>query len=542
MRALTCIVVLALLAGPATAQTIGPRIDSVFAEFAKPDGAGCILGVRRAGELVHARAYGMANLEYGIPLTVETISESGSVAKQFTAAALVLLSQDGKLSLDDEVRRHVPELPDFGAPITIRMLLNHTSGLRDQWALLGMSSNPPGRQVHTVPGILELATRQRMLNFAPNTEYLYSNMGYVLAGIIVQRVSGQSLQQFTAERLFRPLGMDHTEWREDYRKVVPGRATAYSRDRDSWVQDMPFTMVIGNGGLLSTVGDWLTWNDALANGTIPGGPELVRALETRGRLADGTEIEYALGLTVTTWKGLREVSHGGATAGYRTFLGRWPERNTSVALLCNAGNASAAMLAHQVADVVLGPLPDPVPPRPAVTLPVAVLESLAGSWRDSTNDQILTLTVRENRLQASNGAAVVPLTAIGEDRFWHPAAGEFLVEREGTETVIRQRETGLRTFRRHPRVDPATIRLAEFAGRYTSDELGISYDLQVREDRLYVHFPPSPPRPLVPVYPDGFGSQGMTVRFMRDGAGGVTGLRVFAGRARDVRFHKEPTP
>lgn len=540
MRALTSVVVVALLAGPVTAQTIGPRIDSVFAEFAKPDGAGCIVGVRRDGETVHARGYGMANLEYGIPLTAETISESGSVAKQFTAAALVLLSQDGKLSLDDEVRRHIPELPDFGAPITIRMLLNHTSGLRDQWALLGMSGNPPGRQVHTVPGILELATRQRMLNFAPNTEYLYSNMGYVLAGIIVQRVSGQSLQQFTAERLFRPLGMTHTEWREDYRKVVPGRATAYSRDRDGWVQDMPFTMVIGNGGLLSTVGDWLTWNEALANGTIPGGPELVRALETRGRLADGTEIEYALGLTVTTWKGLREVSHGGATAGYRTFLARWPERNASVALLCNAGNTNPAMLAHRVADVVLGPLPDPAPPRPAVDLPMAALEPLVGSWRDSTNDQILTFTVRENRLQVSNGAAVAPLTAIGEGRFWHPAAGEFLVEREGAETVIRQREAGPRTFRRHQPVDPATVRLEEFAGRYTSDELGISYDLRMREGRLFLHTPLSAPRPLVPAYPDGFGSQGLTVRFMRDASGRVTGLRVFAGRARDVRFHKEP--
>jgi hypothetical protein len=365
-------------------------------------------------------------------------------------------------------------------------------------------------------------------------------MGYVLAGIIVHRVSGQSLQQFTTERLFRPLGMTHTEWREDYRKVIPGRATAYSRDRDGWIQDMPFTMVIGNGGLLSTVGDWLIWNDALANGTIPGGPKLVEALETRGRLADGTEIEYALGLTVTTWKGLREVSHGGATAGYRTFLARWPERNTSVALLCNAGNANAAMLAHRVADVVLGPLPDPVPPRPPVAVPVAAMEPLVGSWRDSTNDQILTLTVREDRLQASNGAAVVPLTPIGDGRFWHPAAGEFLVEQEGGETVIRQRESGPRTFRRHQRVDPATVRLEEFAGRFTSDELGISYDLKVSEGRLFLHFPPGAPMPLVPVYPDGFSSQGRTVRFMRDTAGVVTGLRIFAGRARDVRFHKEP--
>ena len=200
MRIRAALLTLSVLAAPLEAQALGPRIDSVFAEFAKPDGAGCIVGVRRGGETIHAGAYGVANLEYGVPLTVETISESGSVAKQFTAAALVLLAQEGKLSLDDEVRRYIPELPDFGAPITIRMLLNHTSGLRDQWALLGLMGNPPGRQVHTVSGILHLATRQRMLNFSPNTEYLYSNMGYVLAGIVpLARASFQISQSPTVD-------------------------------------------------------------------------------------------------------------------------------------------------------------------------------------------------------------------------------------------------------------------------------------------------------------------------------------------------------
>lgn len=533
---------LAALAGavPAAAQSVAARIDSVFAEYVRTDGPGCIVGVRQRGETIHARAYGMANLEYGIPLSLESISESGSVAKQFTAAALVLLAQDGKLSLDDEVRRHVPELPDFGAPITIRMLLTHTSGLRDQWALLGLMGNPPGRQVHTVPGIVHLASRQRMLNFPAGSEYLYSNMGYVLAGVIVQRVSGQSLQQFSAERLFRPLGMDRTEWREDYRKVVPGRATAYARQGSRWVQDMPFTMVVGNGGLLSTVGDWLRWNDALTNGTVPGGPALVRALETRGRLRDGTEITYALGLTVTSYRGVREVSHGGATAGYRTFLARWPERGLSVALLCNAANANASQLAHRVADVVLGPLPDPVPPGPVVAAPAEVLQAIPGRWRDSTNDQVLTFTARDGTLGVSNAAATATLTPLEGNRFWHAAAGEFRVEREGAGWVIRQHEDGPRTFRREPPVDAAAVRLAEYPGRYTSDELGVTYEVVLHDGRLQLLFPPADPATMLPVYPDGFGVQGRTVRFMRGDRGEITGLRVFAGRARDVRFHREP--
>lgn len=329
-------------------DSLATRVDRIFAQYATTTSPGCIVGVGQEGRQVYARAYGMANLEYAVPLTPESISESGSVAKQFTAAALALLQLDGKLSLDDDIRKYLPEVPDFGHRITIRQLLNHTSGIRDQWGLWGLVGRGPGAEVHTIAKVLDLVSHQRELNFPPGTEYLYSNTGYTLASVIVTRVSGMPFARFTEERLFKPLGMRDTQWRDDYRRIVPRRATAYGRMGNTWVQDMPFTNVHGNGGMLTTVGDWLRWNDALDEGKL-GKPEFTRILETQGKLADGRTLDYALGLSVSEPRpGIRAVSHGGSTAGYRTFLARYPGAGRlSVALLCNAANANAAGLAGQ---------------------------------------------------------------------------------------------------------------------------------------------------------------------------------------------------
>ena len=202
-------------------------IDKIFERWDRTGSPGCAVGVARGGQVVHSKGYGMANLEYGIRIWPSTVFESGSVAKQFTAAAINLLAQDGKLSLDDPVRKYIPELPDFGTPILIRHLLNHTSGLRSQWPMLALAGRPPGMAVHTIAEILELVSHYKELNFKPGDEFLYNNTGFTLLGVVVQRVSGKSLNQFSQERLFGPLGMTRTQWREDFSAVVPNRATAY---------------------------------------------------------------------------------------------------------------------------------------------------------------------------------------------------------------------------------------------------------------------------------------------------------------------------
>lgn len=515
------------------------RIDALFVRYDSTS-PGCLVGVGHNGQVVHARGYGMANLEYGIPLTRQSISESGSVAKQFTAAAVALLQLEGKLSLDDDIRKHLPEVPDFGTPITIRNILTMTSGLRDQWALLGLMGRGPGSEVHTHAEILDLVRRQRELNFAPGSEYLYSNTGYVLATMIVSRVSGMPFAQFTQERLFAPLGMTKTQWRDDYRRVVPGRATAYSYERNAWVQDMPFTMVHGNGGLLSSLDDLLRWNEALS-GRLLGRPELTRLLETQMRLTDGRTISYALGLQVAPWtNGVREVSHSGATAGYRTFLARYPEARTSVAVWCNAAQANAVQLGRQVAAVLV---PRATPVRMAPTpIAAAEREQITGPYRNPRTDDWLMIS------SAGEYARVIGPAADSLRRDGAP--GRYLVGPGMTLTFspAGSRATALRLqspdgdvneMIASPPPAAGSITLSDYAGTFRSPELESRVTIRVDGARLLVRISPDEETTLLPFYRDGFRFGGGTVRFERDASGRVTGLRVFAGRARHVRFDRE---
>ncbi len=526
-----------LTALPVAAQSPAALLDSTFAQWASTHGPGCTVGVDFAGTRT-TRGYGMANLEYGVPLRPESVIESGSVAKQFTSAAVALLALRGRLSLDDDIRRHLPEVPDFGKPITIRNLLQHTSGLRDQWALLSIQGFPPGTEVHTLARILDLVQHQQRLNFTPGDEYLYSNTGYALAAIIVQRVSGKSLAEFSRDELFTPLGMTRTEWRADYRKVVADRATAYSPAAAGWLQDMPFTNVYGNGGLLTTVSDLLRWNEALTKGTIPGGTALVALLETPGKLNDGSPIGYGLGLGVGTFRGLRAVTHGGATAGYRTYLARWPTRDLSVAVLCNAGSADAGGAANRIAVRLLGlPATEP-PPSAAVAIEAAELQGMAGTYRDSTSDQTMTFRVVENGLTASNGGPSAALVHLGGGRFWHPAAGEFRFERKGAQWEVVQYADAWRRFRPEPPTSGAPAPLGDYVGEYRSPELEVTYSIAAQGQALVLRSRPDDRTSFQPAYRDGFRNGGQTIRFIRGPKGPVTGFRVFAGRARDVRFER----
>lgn len=526
--------------GPAApAQDVAAVLDSAFAELDRTDGPGCTVGLERDGART-LRAYGMADLEAGLALRPESVLESGSVAKQFTAAALVLLEQQGKLGLDDDIRKHLPEVPDFGRTITIRHLLTHTSGLRDQWGLLAIQGFPPGREVHDFDRILDLVSRQRRLNFPPGEEYLYSNTGYSLAAVIVSRVAGKPFAQFSREALFEPLGMTQTQWRDDYRRIVPGRATAYDRERFAWVQDMPFTNVHGNGGLLTTVADLLTWNAALTSGRMPGGAELVRRLETQGRLNDGSTIGYALGLGVGTQGGVRRVSHGGATAGYRTFLVRWPEQGLSLAILCNAAPVNPGRLASELGARLLGQSRDPAPPAPPVAIAAAELAPLEGTYRDSTTDQTVTFAVRNGGLTVAGGGPAAPLTHLGDLRFWHPQAGDYRFERRADRTRVVQFDDAWRRYEPLSRADTAAVRPADFAGRYRSPELDVAVEIVEDQGRLVLRRRPASRITLRPIYRDGFAGGGQTIRFHRGRDGRVAGFQVFAGRVRALEFERLP--
>ncbi|HEX2210786.1 MAG TPA: serine hydrolase domain-containing protein, partial [Longimicrobium sp.] len=270
MRARILFVVpLSLLAATAAAAQpdLAPRVDSMFARY-DAQSPGCAIGVAQNGRTLLSRAYGMADLEHDIPNTPETVFEAGSVSKQFTAAAIVLLARQGKLSLDDDVRRWIPEVPDYGTPITLRHLLNHTSGLRDWGTVVQIAGWPRGTRIHTHAHALDVISRQKSLNFAPGEEFLYSNSGYNLLAMVVEKASGVSFAEFSRRELFEPLGMTRTQWRDDFTRVVKGRAQAYVPVDSTWRQQMPFENVVGNGGLLTTVADHVLERHLLVPGAV----------------------------------------------------------------------------------------------------------------------------------------------------------------------------------------------------------------------------------------------------------------------------------
>lgn len=301
---------------------------------------GIQVAVSRGGELLYSGARGMSNLEYEIPLTTISRIEAGSVSKQFTAAAILLLEQQGKLSQEDDIRKYVPEVPDYGHTIRISHLMHHTSGIKDWGSIASLTGWPRSTKAYTNDDALAIIARQKTLNNIPGDEFIYSNSNYNLLAIIVQRASGKSLADFTREFIFEPAGMKHTSWRDDYQRIVKDRATAYSTDGIHFSTLMPNENAYGNGGLLTTAEDLMTWNQYYLSGKL-GNPGLLSKQVATFALNNGVKNNYAAGLRIDENFGWQVISHTGATAGYRSSLKYYPELSLSIGWLSN--NAGIGM-------------------------------------------------------------------------------------------------------------------------------------------------------------------------------------------------------
>lgn len=537
---------LLVVAAPLAAQNpdslLVRRVDSVFASWNSTHTPGCAVGVDRGGMPLLRRAYGMLNLETGTPWTVGTISESGSVAKQFTAAGIVLLARDGVFTLDDDISRWIPEVKGFGKKITIRQLLSHSSGIPDRYTLHVVQGRPAGEVDHTNAEVLEMVSKLRELNFDPGEDYEYSNTGLIVAAALLERASGMSLQQFSSERIFKPLGMSNTRWREDHRVVVSGRASAYEGTQATGFRnDHPFTRVIGSGGLLTTVDDWLKWEAALQSGAGPWGA--VRdSLERGTPLNDGTVLTYGLGVGVSRWRGVRAVSHTGSTGGYRAALSRYPDQHVALALLCNLASINPGMVAQRVAALVLGPALAAVEPEPtAVAVDPAELTRLAGAYHAPRTEESLILSVLNGSLVDSTGGRIglIPVAA-GRFKYRGSQRGISVVPGgNGGPLRLRVEAPNARAveYEAVARTLPDAATLAAYAGEYRSEELDTRLRLSVSHDSLRLEQGWQPALPLRPMFRDGFYAAGAgVVRFERDRKGKVTGFVLSAGRVRHLRF------
>lgn len=536
MRAIP-LLVLAALALRADDRTA--RIENIFAAFDQPGSPGCAVGVVHHGKLVFGRGYGYANLEHGVPLTTRSIFDIASTSKQFVAFATLLLEQDGGLSLDQPVRKWIPELPPYASSVTIRHLLEHTSGLRDYLTLArlkGLSLS----DYYSGADVLAWLARQNELNFAPGSDWLYSNSGYFLMSQVIQRASGKSLRDYAHERIFAPLGMKSSRFHDDHTELVPLRASAYAPRPGSFRISMSPLDLVGDGGLYTNVEDLALWDANFYTAKV-GGESLLRRLQQPARLDGGKQLDYALGLMLDTWNGRPAVFHGGSWAGYRAELFRLPNERFSVICLCNVLSADAAALARRVAEVWFPPAPGSTPQPPAVTLSEEQLRRWEGDWREELTGAVWKLAVNGGKLTGTHPIGPVRLTPLSEREF--KIDGVPMPARIAFDSRTARLFMGNFPAVNLARVIPVALTredLAAFAGRYWSSELEVHYDIALDNGKLIVRAPRQEPLPLLPAEPDLFTSRGLEFQFQRGSSGAVSSFRLAAGRVRNLLFTKTP--
>jgi CubicO group peptidase (beta-lactamase class C family) len=534
------------------------KVDKIFAAWDKPDSPGCALAIINDGRIIYKRGYGMANLEHNIPISPNTIFDTGSVSKQFTAMSVLLLAEQGKLALDDDIRKYLPEIPQYEAPITIRHLIHHTSGLRDYLTLMALRGERDD-DFYVDEEAVDLIARQKQLNFRPGDRWLYSNSGYFLLSQIVKRASGKSLRQFADENIFKPLGMKSTHFNDDHTEIVKGRATGYAPRPGGFRISVSTLDMVGDGNVVTNVEDLFLWDQNFYHNILgKGGQALIDQAQAVGVLNGGRKHDYAAGLVVTEYKGLKEVSHGGAFVGYRAGTVRFPAQRFSVACECNLAIIDPMALAHRVADVYLADQfkqdaaragGAPGDSAKFIQLSEQELKDKTGAFRDPITGMILKLSTTEGRINANVSGRVINFAPVSATEF-QSVDGQIKrvlkFERQGESkpVIIRMTPEGQPTvtFEAVEIVSPSAAQLAHYVGDYYSEELGVAYKILLEDGKLFVRhenkYKDLPRQALEPTVRDAFTVQGINLNFKRDDQNRVNAFTVDAGRVRNIRFIK----
>ena len=483
-------------------------IDNVFADF-NSQTPGCALGVVQDGQLIYGRGYGMANLEHNVLINTESVFRIGSVSKQFVAAAAAVAAMEGYLDLEDPLQKWIPELPDYGEPLTLRQTLNHTSGLRDYITLMSLKGLRSD-DFYTLAELIEIQALQEELNFPSGSEYLYSNSGYVLAAEAVSRAVGKPFRAYAEDVLFGPLQMNHSHFQDDHNYIVPLRADGYSPRGDSFRTNMTTLDLVGDGGVYTSINDMVHWVNALQQDGIKSG--LTPILETKGVLNSGEEISYALGQSHGEHRGLATIGHGGSWVGFRADVLRFPSLSTSIVTLCNRSDASPAGRAIQVADIVLAEHLGAISELEELARPEGMF--IAAFGPDSSYVGMSLGEIAELR-------DIDPATVLQE----------LIAEAEASEADLSLETEDRRGRDRLSRIsDPSP-----YLGTYYSSELDVNYEFVSTDGSLVVHMGPNADSELQRISGDTLAVGSRTFRFSR-ARGRITGFELDAGRVVNLRF------
>ena len=425
-----------MLSGGAAGQTypqteLTAEVDELFAEWDTEDSPGAAVGVFKDGRIVYARGFGVANLDYGIPITPQSVVRIGSISKQFVAMCIAILAEQGRISFDDDIRAYLPQMRQYEETVTIRHLLHHTSGIREYLTLVDLIGRPEGSVFgYTTRELVELLARQQALAFDPGDQFSYTNSGYFLLAQIVSRVSGMTASAFARENVFDPLGMSHTRFYDDPNAIIPNQALGYSPTPEGGYRlDILRSDVIGDLGVITTVEDLLHWDSNFYENKLGAGTkDLIATMFTRGRTDAGEELSYALGLEFGSYRGLNTMGHGGSAVGYVAEFLQFPEQRFSVVVLSNLSSFRPGRLARQVADLyVADQFTEPSPadrqarPRTAppegITLSMGELEAFVGDFYSEELDFTYSFDVQEGSLQLELRGDRIELLPRSDGRF-----------------------------------------------------------------------------------------------------------------------------
>ena len=527
-------------------EELSTKVDAVFASVDKPGSPGCAVGIYQNGSLLYSKGYGEADLEHGVRINPATVFQIGSTAKQFTAASIWLLAQQNKLSLDDDVRKFFPELPEFGAAIKIRHLLYHTSGLRDYTNLLELAGHPTAN-VSTQEEVIALIVRQKGLNFPTDAVYQYSNSNYVLLAEIVKKVSGQSLREFTRANIFEPLNMKHTQFVDDHTLIIPNRAIAYvERNKGSYAISMSNAERVGAAGLYTTIEDLARWDQNFYTGKV-GGKALIENMVTPGTLANGKTLDYASGLMLGTHKGLPTIRHAGSFVGYRAELLRFPNLGFTVATLCNVPSSPrAAQLAEQVAEVYLGdwlPKPEQTAVQPTDEKPVTLsadelVDALGDYWNPKTGE-VRRMVIRNNQTvyQIDSGSRA-RLTTFGSTKFRFGKSEINIIGTPQGKKLLSLKWYGGReeTYEELKRVDPSPSYVAHYTGCFYCEELNTEYKIEGHKEGIVLKRKNQEDMVFLPTVKDKFSEGSVRLRFVRRGRQDATSFFYSDEKMNDIQF------
>jgi CubicO group peptidase (beta-lactamase class C family) len=512
------------------------KLDKIMDRY-NNQGPGAQLAVSRNGNIIYSSVRGLADLEHGVALNLTSKIECGSVSKQFTAAAILLLEQQGRLSLNDDIRKYIPELKDYGNIIRISHLLHHTSGLKDWGSVMTITGWPRGTRAYTNEDALQIIIRQKTLNNKPGDEYIYSNSNFTLLTIIVKRVSGMSHAEFTKKNIFEPAGMINTEWRDDYKRVVTNRAIAYSRAGKGYQTEMPNEDTYGHGGLLTTAGDLIRWTNFYASGRF-GRPSLFAKQTETVLLNNGKLISYAAGLVVDSINGWSVINHSGATAGYRCHLEYLPQLNLVFVFISNTSAFDTSNTAGSIRNILVKNIApaQPTAARPVYDTTISWKQFIPylGAYKNKERGAGFSLYQKENGIYSVVNGGPMPVIntntlAAGRGRIIFQSVNSVLMITANGDSVLYARTDTARNYE-------ASLR--EYTGVYYSEETDSKMYCQMKNGKLIFTPRPETEFALNTVYKDGFTSAGNDVWFERDKQNKLTHFYVNISRARRIEFKK----